>query len=64
LKNLAETGANWRIENGAGRLGGLGQKTHVHDLIGHGLLDDHIVLRVDRDLDVVVWAAIARLSDL
>ena len=29
------------------------QQAHVDDLIGHGLLDDHLVLRVDRDLDVV-----------
>ena len=36
------------IENGAGRLGGLFQQAHVHDLIGHGLLDDHLVLRVDQ----------------
>ena len=44
------------IENGAGRLGGLFQQAHVHDLIGHSLLDDHFVLRVDRDLDVVADA--------
>jgi hypothetical protein len=36
-------------------------------VIGHGLLNDHFVLRVDRDLDVVAdvnlrIAAIARLS--
>ncbi len=41
------------IEDGAGRLGGLGQQAHVHDLIGHGLFDDHFVLGVDGDLDVV-----------
>jgi hypothetical protein len=40
---------------------------HVDDLVGHGLLDEHFVLRVDRYLRVVatptfVWAAIARLS--
>src|SRR5450759_5416394 len=29
------------IEDGAGRLGGLGQQAKVDDLIGHGLLDDH-----------------------
>ena len=44
------------IENGAGQLGGLFQQAHVHDLIGHSLLDDHFVLRVDRDLDVVADA--------
>ena len=33
----------------AGRLGGLRQQTHVHDLVGHRLLDDQLVLCVDRD---------------
>ena len=40
-------------ENAAGRFGGLRQQAHVDDLIGHLLLDDHLVLRVDRDLHVV-----------
>ena len=37
----------------AGRLGGLRQQAHVDDLVGHRLLDDHLVLGVDRDLGVV-----------
>ena len=43
-------------ENFAGRLGGLRQQSHVDDLVGHRLLDDHLVLRVDRDLRVVAHA--------
>ena len=38
---------------GAGRFGGLRQQAHVDDLIGHFLVDDHLVLRVDGDLDIV-----------
>ena len=37
----------------AGRFGGLRQQAHVDDLIGHFLVDDHLVLRVDGDLDIV-----------
>jgi hypothetical protein len=44
------------IEKGAGQLGGLFQQAHVHDLIGHGLRDDHFVLRVDGDLRVIADA--------
>ena len=43
-------------QNFAGRLGGLRQQAHVDDLVGHRLLDDHLVLRVDRDLNVVADA--------
>jgi hypothetical protein len=32
----------------------------VHDLIGHGLREDHFVLRVDRDLDGVADANLRR----
>jgi hypothetical protein len=28
------------------RLGCLRQQAHVHDVVGHGLLDDHVMLRV------------------
>ena len=41
------------IENGTGWLGCLRQKAHVDDLVGHGLLDDHLVLRVDGEMDIV-----------
>ena len=41
------------LKDGAGRLGGLFQQADVRDLIGHRLLDDHFVLRVDGDLDIV-----------
>ncbi|MFZ3327261.1 MAG: hypothetical protein WA231_15840, partial [Methylocella sp.] len=44
------------IEKGAGQLGGLFQQAHVHDLIGHGLRNDHFVLRVDGDLRVLADA--------
>ena len=44
------------IEDGAGGLGGLRQKPHIHDLIGHFLLDDHLVFRVNRDLNIVADA--------
>jgi hypothetical protein len=40
-------------KDGAGRFGGLRQQAHVDDLIGHFLVDDHLVLRVDGDLDIV-----------
>src|SRR3984957_14824036 len=36
-----------------GRLRGLRQQAHVHDLVGHRLLDDQLVLRVDRHLNVI-----------
>jgi hypothetical protein len=44
-----------------------GPGASFHDLVGHRLLDDHFVLRVDCDLRVVAdanlrMAAIARLS--
>jgi hypothetical protein len=39
-----------------GPVGCLRQQAHVHDLVGDGLLDDHFVLRVDRNLDVVADA--------
>src|SRR5215472_13984692 len=32
------------------RFGGLGQQTHVHNLVGDLLLDDQLVLAVDSDL--------------
>ncbi len=41
------------FEDVAGRLGGRLQQPHVDDLVGHFLLDDQLVLGVDRDLDVV-----------
>src|ERR1700730_17753493 len=34
------------VEDDAGRFGCLHQQGDVHDLVGHGLLDDHFVLRV------------------
>ena len=40
------------LKDGAGGPGGLRQQAHVDDLIGRFLLDDHFILRVDRDLDV------------
>ena len=40
----------------AGRFCGLRQEAHVDDLVGHRLLDDQLVLRVDGDLDVVANA--------
>ena len=35
----------------AGRLRGLRQQARVHDLVGHRLLEDQLVLRVDRHLN-------------
>ena len=35
------------------RFGGLGQQTHIHNLVGDLLLDDQLVLRVDGDLHIV-----------
>ena len=40
-------------ENLLCRFGGLRQQTHVHDLVGDLLLDDQLVLGIDRDLHVV-----------
>ena len=40
----------------AGRLRGLRQQAQVHDLVGHRLFDDQLVLRVDRHLNVVADA--------
>jgi hypothetical protein len=40
-------------ENVAGRLSGLRQQAHVDDLVAYRPLNDHLVLRVDRDLCVV-----------
>lgn len=37
----------------AGRLRHVCQQTHVYDLIGHGLLDDQLMLRIERELNVV-----------
>jgi hypothetical protein len=55
------------VQNLASRFCGLRQQTHVHDLVGHRLLDDQLVLGVDRDLNVVADAGLgmrgmARLS--
>jgi hypothetical protein len=44
------------VQNLAGRFCGLRQQAHVDDLVGHRLLDDQLVLRVDGDLDVVANA--------
>jgi hypothetical protein len=44
------------VEDDAGRFGCLHQQADVHDLVGHGLLDDHFVLRVDCDLRVIADA--------
>ena len=44
------------VEDDAGRFGCLHQQADVHDLVGHGLLDDHFVLRVDGDLRVIADA--------
>ena len=44
------------VQNPAGRFCGLRQQAHVDDLVGHRLLDDQLVLRVDGDLDVVANA--------
>ena len=40
----------------AGRFDGLHQQAHVHDLVGHRLLDNQLVLGVDRHLHVVADA--------
>ena len=40
-------------ENLLCRFGGLCQQTHIHNLVGDLLLDDQLVLGVDRDLHVV-----------
>ena len=40
-------------EDFAGRLGGRLQQAHVDDLVRHFLFDDQLVLRVDRELNVV-----------
>ena len=44
----------------AGRLGSFRQQAHVHDLVCHRLLDDQLVLRVDRHLNVVADADLRR----
>jgi hypothetical protein len=44
------------VQNLASRFCGLRQQTHVHDLVGHRLLDDQLVLGVDRDLNVAANA--------
>ena len=41
------------VQNLAGRFCGLRQQAHVHDLVGHHLLDEQLVLRVDRHLNVI-----------
>jgi hypothetical protein len=41
------------IEDGAGGFGGLLQQAHVDHLVGHLLRDDHLVLRVDGDLNII-----------
>ena len=43
-------------EDFAGWLCGLSKQAHVYDLVGHGLLDDQLILGVDRDLNVVADA--------
>jgi hypothetical protein len=44
------------VQNLACRFCRLRQKPHVDDLVGHRLLDDQLVLRVDGELDVVADA--------
>ena len=44
------------LQHGAGRRHGLGQQPHVENLAAHLLLDDQLVLYVNRELDIVAHA--------
>jgi hypothetical protein len=53
LAAVGDDGYRIDPENVAGRVGGLHQQPHADDRVGDSLLNDHLVLRVDRDLRVL-----------
>ena len=59
LENVAAVGGGWIVSTSRiWRAGSAVCVDHVHDLVGHRLLDDQLVLGVDRDLNVVADAGL------